>query len=407
MADQQQTETPAVSEDKIPIGERTVVATYCATFLAADMQHIFRQVEGLLSFQAHVITRKRRNEDAFPRHHKWVTVLPKPRNRFLRRLYYQKFKGVPWPMNDAEVRDFLYAFQRHGAEVLHIYFGNIAVQLLPVLKTIRWPVVVSFHGADAGADLENPAHNALMREVFRHSTLVLARSDSLLDRLREAGCPEEKLRLQRTAIPLYGVKFKEREIPPPNGEWRFFQACRLVEKKGLPVALEVFKNVLAEHPNARFEIAGTGPLEEQLRAKCQGLGITEKVDFLGFLDQKEIMTKAYRSHLFLHPSQMGADKNQEGVPNAMLEAMGTGLPAVATRHGGIPEAIDHAESGMLSDEKDVDDLTKNALALMSDPALYKKVSLGARKAIEEKFEFRQQIDRLEAHYREAISLGVG
>ena len=117
------------------------------------------------------------------------------------------------------------------------------------------------------------------------------------------------------------------------------------------------------------------------------------------------MKKAYRSHLFLHPSQMGTDKNQEGVPNAMLEAMGTGLPAIATRHGGIPEAIDHAESGMLSDERDVADLTKNALALMADPLLYKKVSKGARKAIEEKFEFCSQIQKLEAHYKEAIAKG--
>ena len=69
--------------EEIPISERPVVATYCATFLAADMRHIYRQVVGLEEFQAHVITRKRQNEEEFPRHHKWVTVLPKPRNRFL------------------------------------------------------------------------------------------------------------------------------------------------------------------------------------------------------------------------------------------------------------------------------------------------------------------------------------
>ena len=103
---------------------------------------------------------------------------------------------------------------------------------------------------------------------------------------------------------------------------------------------------------------------------------------------------------------MGADGNQEGVPNAMLEAMGTGLPAIATRHGGIPEAITHAESGMLSDEKDIEDLTKNSLAAMADPELYRKISTGARKAIEDKFEFEIQIRKLEAHYREAIELNA-
>ena len=180
----------------------------------------------------------------------------------------------------------------------------------------------------------------------------------MLDRLRAAGCPEEKLRLQRTAIPIYGVDHKQRQIPPEDGQWRIFQACRLVEKKGLPVSLQVFKKILTEHPKARFEIAGTGPLEEPLRKQCQELGIANQVDFLGFLDQEEILEKAYQSHLFLHPSQMGTDKNQEGVPNAMLETMATGLPAIATRHGGIPEAITHAVSGMLSDERDVEDLSR-------------------------------------------------
>ena len=387
-----------------PIGERPVVAAYCSTFLSADMRHIYRQVVGLKTFQAHVITRKRQNETEFPRHHKWVTVLPKPRHRFLRRLYYQSFKGVPWPMNDREVRDFLYAFQRHDAKVLHIYFGNIAVQLLPVLKTIRWPVVVSFHGADAGADLENPAHLSLMQQVFQHSTLVLARSESLLDRLRSAGCPEGKLRLQRTSIPIFKVEFRERTLPPAGGAWRIFQACRLVEKKGLPTSLQVFKNVLAEHPNSRFRIAGSGPMEESLKRQCKELGISANVDFLGFLDQDQILEEAYASHLFLHPSQMGTDLNQEGVPNAMLEAMATGLPAIATRHGGIPEAVAHRESGMLSDEKDVADLTKNTLALMADPELYLKLSRGARNAIEEKFELRRQLNQLESHYSEAINL---
>ncbi len=47
------------------------------------------------------------------------------------------------------------------------------------------------------------------------------------------------------------------------------------------------------------------------------------------------------AHFFLHPSEMGADGNQEGVPNSLLEAMSTGLVALGSHHGGIPEAIEH------------------------------------------------------------------
>ena len=53
------------------------------------------------------------------------------------------------------------------------------------------------------------------------------------------------------------------------------------------------------------------------------------------------------SHLFLHPSETPPDENQEGIPNSILEAMATGLPVLATHHGGIPEAIHRRPNGML------------------------------------------------------------
>jgi len=381
-----------------------VVAAYISTFLPSDMRHVFRQIVGLEEFRAAVLTRKRQNEESFPLHQKQLTLLPRPKTRALRRWWFGKIKDAPVPSTDTELRDALYALQKHDADVLHVYFGNIAAQLLPLLRVLRHPVVVSFHGADAGVDAENANYRAALGEVFELAELVLARSTSLLDQLRALGCPEQKLRLNRAGIPNVAIPFHERCAPPEDGRWRLLQVCRLVEKKGLPVALRAFAKVVEAHPAAHFDIAGEGPLRGELEALVAELGIAGKVTFHGFLKMAAMTELWQAAHFFVHPSQTAADGNREGVPNAMLEAMSTGLPVLATRHGGIPEAVEDGVSGRLVDEGDIDGLANAALELMADPERYGERSRAARSAVDETFALPKTVARLEGYYREAIEL---
>ena len=170
--------------------------------------------------------------------------------------------------------------------------------------------------------------------------LVLARSKSLIDALVKAGCPPEKIRLNRTGIPLGKFPFQARTWPTDD-KWRVFQACRLIEKKGLPTSLRAFAHFAQVHPQASLTIAGEGPLRAELRRLAADLGMADRVEFAGFLNQDDLRRKLYEAHFFLHPRvEQGADGNQEGVPNSLLEAMATGLPVFATDHGGIPEAVE-------------------------------------------------------------------
>src|SRR5204863_1006284 len=166
------------------------------------------------------------------------------------------------------------------------------------------------------------------------------------------GCDEKKIEIQRTGIPVNEFPFRERNFVAAASEWRFVQAGRLVEKKGLPVTLRAFAVFLARHPNARLTIAGEGPFLSQLQNLARDLNISNCVSFRGFVSQEQLREIYYASHIFLHPSQTGHDGNQEGIPNSMLEAMASGLPAFATQHGGIPEVIETEMSGVLLPEGD-------------------------------------------------------
>lgn len=391
--------TPAAPiTDHIPeANRRRVVASYVHTFCKPEMRHIYRQVKGLKNWRAHVLTHKWEDPETFHMHKRWVTELPKYPWRFFRRVWYKQLRNIPWQLSRGEEFGMLRAIQIHGAEVFHIYFGHMAMHLLPLIKSSPLPVVVSFHGADAGVGMERPEWRERMRDVFFHASAVLARSQSLLDELAALGCPRGKLHLSRTAIPLDTFAFVPRTLPE-DGAFLWLQACRLIAKKGLPTTLRAFAKFRQTYPKARLQIAGDGPMKDQLVAQAQALGIADAVEFLGFIPEHRMLNRLHAAHFFVHPSQTGEDGNVEGVPNSLLEAMATGLPSLATLHGGIPEAIDHGVSGVLVAEGDDAALADAALKLANEPTAWREMGQQARVAIEQKFSAAAQRDQLESLY---------
>ena len=93
-------------------------------------------------------------------------------------------------------------------------------------------------------------------------------------------------------------------------------------------------------------------MRDELKVWVAKLGLGKSVRFTGFLSQNKLYQLYISSHIFFHPSELMADSNQEGIPNSMLEAMSSGLPVVATYHGGIPEAVENGRTGLLVPEKD-------------------------------------------------------
>ncbi len=109
------------------------------------------------------------------------------------------------------------------------------------------------------------------------------------------------------------------------------------------------------------------------------------------------------AHLFLHPSEKTKDSDQEGIPNSMLEAMATGLPVVATLHGGIPEAVTDGHDGLLVPEHAPVELAGAITRMMADAALLERCSKNAAASVRAKFGSEAQIAAMEDVYLEAIA----
>ncbi len=114
------------------------------------MWHIYRQITALQRVSPVVIAQKRENLSRFP--FDKIDIVPRPVLHFLRRLWFRQLRDKPWQISDIELRALMNILERRSARLLHIYFGQIAVHLLPLIRAWENPSIVSFHGADVMVD---------------------------------------------------------------------------------------------------------------------------------------------------------------------------------------------------------------------------------------------------------------
>ncbi|MGZ4706444.1 MAG: glycosyltransferase, partial [Acidimicrobiales bacterium] len=167
--------------------------------------------------------------------------------------------------------------------------------------------------------------------------------------------------------------------------------------KGYPDLLRAASLVAARRPDVRFVIVGQGPLEDELRAEHARLRLEPTVDIVGYRADAPRLTAA--ADLFVLAS------HHEGIPVAAMEALAAGVPVVATRVGGLAEAVDDGTSGRLVPVRRPDLLADAIVELASDPAARRQLSAGASAAAT-RFSARRSAGEIEAVYDLALAAGL-
>jgi colanic acid/amylovoran biosynthesis glycosyltransferase len=299
-------------------------------------------------------------------------------------------------------RRFARIFAERRFELVHAHFGPAGAYARRYAARHRLPLVVTFHGYDVPILSSRrrflPLHlpyalgsGALLREL----RLGLCASEELKRLLIGLGVAPERLLVHRLGIDLERFAFTDEPREP-----LVVMVGRLVEKKGFDDGLRAFAHARSLGARARLSIVGEGELRRSLEQLARRLGVAGEVSFLGSRSNEQVAQLLSRARVLLAPSVVARDGNRESGLIVVKEASAVGTVPIGTVHGGIPESIEHGETGFLVAEHDFQAMGEHLARLLCDETARSRMARAARGKMEREFDNRTVVARLEDVYDE-------
>ena len=326
-----------------------------------------------------------------------VWALAKPRSsieRIANGLRYRWSRYVDPALrgsNEARVRTFL---QRHGVRAVLAEFGNNGSLLRAACKRANVPLYVHFHGGDATKVERRSSTGQQYQRLFRDAAGIIAPSQFLADRLKELGCPENKLHISPNGIDIA-------QFPPTSREYgRVIAVSRLVPVKGPLKTIQALSVVRNRIPGVKLDFVGDGPMMAECVQLAKSLRIDDAITFHGFQSTERVAKLLSKASLFVQHSIRAPDGQTEAFGITPLEASASEVPVVATKSGGIIEAIIDGETGLLVAEHDINGMAEAMIALLNNQPLAEAMGHAGRKRVKERF----TNDRTAARLREIMGM---
>jgi colanic acid/amylovoran/stewartan biosynthesis glycosyltransferase WcaL/AmsK/CpsK len=281
-------------------------------------------------------------------------------------------------------------------DIVFCQFGGLGRTLLEMPQLAEWlqqrKMVVCLRGFDMMEYVNHPRQ--LNKLIFSKVDLFLPVCDYFKKRLITLGCPSEKVKVYHSAINCSQFFFKPRKKSVKKPIIAIFVG-RLVRKKGISFAIKAVAKLIKKNHNIRLLIVGEGPERDKLEQLIQKLKLTKQITLCGWKTHDKVVALLNKAHIFVHPSVTNSNGNEEGIANALKEAMAMGLISIATWHAGTPELIDDNVSGFLVPEKNTDALADAINYVIRHPERWYSIGLAARKKIEDEFEVTKSAQQLE------------
>jgi glycosyltransferase involved in cell wall biosynthesis len=246
-----------------------------------------------------------------------------------------------------QIRAIIKLIRREKIDAIHAHWiipqgFTAAISLMITRKSI--PLICTSHGGDLYG-LQGKMFQQIKHRVIRRSQRLTVVSHAMKKTVVDMGIPENKV-----AVISMGVDLKERFVTAshkkraPNS---LLFVGRLVEKKGLNILIDAMPRILARFPDVLLTVAGSGPLEADLRKQSRSLGLIDHIVFLGSQPQSKLPGLYQQAAIAVFPFVRAKDGDQEGLGLVVIEAMGCGCPVIASDLPAIKDTVAHEKTGLV------------------------------------------------------------
>ncbi len=285
-----------------------------------------------------------------------------------------------------------------GVQHVHVHFANRATHSALFLKKLGFSFSFTAHAQDFMIDLGS---DELLREMVNEAAFTVAVSDFSRDLLVKI-CPEGVAKIKR----IYnGIELNDFPVAEPEhgGQLRIVSVGRLIEFKGFQHLIESVAILKQRGIEVEARIIGEGPMREELAAQIVSAGVTSNVHLLGVRSQEQLKRELAEAHLFVLPSIVDRKGASDILPTVITEAMACRLPVVSTKIAGIPEMVDHDQTGILVEPGDAAAMADAIALLAADPAKRKALGEAGRKRSESLFALSVTAGELGASFKDAVA----
>jgi colanic acid/amylovoran biosynthesis glycosyltransferase len=289
----------------------------------------------------------------------------------IERVFFRLFPGKRKSNRELKLNALKKALTSEGVNVVMAEYVSTAANVYEVCQQLNIPIIATGLGFDLSIYSVLSINESRYKSFLKYTTGVVVVAKYMREVLLELGCDSSKIHYS----PI-GATAEFFEITPSSHKGNEILAVgRFVEKKAPHLTILAFYHTLKQVPDAKLLMAGDGPLLQFCEDLVKGLDISERVEFLGRVNQKKQRQLLSNCSLFVQHSRTAANGDREGTPVAILEASAAAVPVVSTRHAGIVDVVVENQTGFLVDEGDVHGMAKHMSDLLLNSDVAKKLGM--------------------------------